>query len=234
MDQIAKTVARVASRASPPQRQTTCQPRCDACSEEEPQYWINLATEPTPEQRLAQLRTLWNDFEPYHPKLTIVLDRLECFVLGAGPLALVLAGNCGCGKTHLASAVFRYLLAGGRMMSEPDMVAHIQAGYSGQGESEMQVLDRLSVAELLVIDDVGTAHVRGESRTWIETIYWRLLDGRARRNRRAMLTTNLDIERLGARLGTRAMSRLMGMMGSKEDGYVDLFEVPDYRTRGWR
>ena len=234
MDQIAKTVARVASRARLSQQETTCHPKCDGYSEEERQYWINLATEPTPEQRLAQLRMLWNDFDPHHPQLTMALGRLECFVLGAGPLALVLAGNCGCGKTHLASAVFRYLVASGRMMSEPDMVAHIQAGYGGQGESEAQILDKLSAAEMLVIDDVGTAHVRGESRTWIESIYWRVLEGRARRNRRAMLTTNLDIERLGARLGTRAMSRLMGMMGSKEDGYVDLFEVPDYRTRGWR
>ncbi len=146
-------------------------------------------------------------------------------------VGLVLAGDCGCGKTHLARVIRDQ--CGCILVSEPELVQCIQAGYSGQGETEDHILARYRIVKGLILDDVGTAHVRAESRTWIEGIYWRLLDMRATRKLRTVITTNLELAGLGTRLGQRAMSRLMGMMGSME-GYVDMFGVPDYRARGWK
>jgi hypothetical protein len=86
---------------------------------------------------------------------------------------------------------------------------------------------------MLILDDVGTAHVRAESLEWLHGIYWRILDHRADTGRRTVITTNLTLAEVGVRIGPRAMSRLMGMMGSLDAGLVDL-TVSDYRLRGWR
>lgn len=145
--------------------------------------------------------------------------------------ALVLAGNTGCGKTHLARVILNicppHLVL---MVSEPDMLAAIKATYSGDG-NEGLVINNYKRAHLLIIDDVGTAHVKEQSRSWLHEIYWRIFDRRAERFLPTMLTTNLHD--LDSWLGKRALSRLLGMMGNKEN-YVDLFSVADYRRRDWK
>lgn len=177
----------------------------------------------------------WNSFDAYCPPLQKGKRQVFDFVRDPNRVGLVLAGDCGSGKSHLAKVIREQ--CGGIlkciMISEPDLVQYIQAGYSGQGETEDHIMARYQVAEGLILDDVGTAHVKAESRTWIEGIYWRLFDMRTTRKLRTVITTNLDLRGLGARLGQRAMSRMMGMMGDM-GSYVDLFGVPDYRTRGWR
>jgi len=156
------------------------------------------------------------------------------FVNKTGPLGLVLSGGRGVGKTHLARVVANFMQLRCVMVAECDLVARIQASYSGSGEPEETIIGRLRRAEFLVIDDLGTAHVRAESQTWIEGIYWRILDRRYERKLPTMVTTNLDLAQIGLRIGDRAMSRLMGMMESRDAGLVDLSGVGDWRLRGWQ
>ena len=151
--------------------------------------------------------------------------------------ALILAGGYGTGKTHLARVVVHCYgdIVGVRMVGEPDMIAHIRASYGGDGPDEGMLIAGLRRSMLLVLDDVGTAHVRAESQTWLEDIYWRIFDRRAEMRLPVLITTNLELKPLGQRLGGKAFSRLTGMMGGKEammENYVDLFGVADYRLRG--
>jgi DNA replication protein DnaC len=178
---------------------------------------------------------LWLGFDAYCPKLVAAKRRVaewfnEGFDRGE---ALVLAGSYGSGKTHLARVVLGacepHLV---HMISEPDLVANIRATYDGDG-SEKLIIAQYRRARLLILDDVGTAHVTEKSKPWLEDVYWRILDRRAEMGLPTMLTTNLSLYELGQRLGGRALSRLQGMMGG-EDGYVDMFGVADYRMRGWQ
>jgi len=174
----------------------------------------------------------WRGFDAYCPALQAAQQKAIEFVTQNNPAALVLSGPPGTGKSHLAGVIRAQLSAD--LVAEPDLVAKIQSGYSGEGETEDKILIKYKMAHALILDDVGTAHVRPESLSWIEGIYWRLLDRRAQMGLKTVITTNLSLRQLRHRLGERATSRLMGMMGTREDGYVDLFDVSDYRVRGWR
>lgn len=163
---------------------------------------------------------------------------------------LVLAGDTGSGKTSLARIV--YQAAGGNtpftdqqngewvtarravMYSEPDLLEDIRSGYgSGDGaKKEAGILRVCRMAQTLILDDVGAAYVKPESQAWYEDIMWRLLNERASGGRKTMLTTNLSPTDLKIRIGKRANSRLKEILAGAEF-YVMMFNVPDYREKGW-
>jgi DNA replication protein DnaC len=177
---------------------------------------------------------LWLGFDAYNENLKYAKRRVaEWFNEGwdSGE-ALVLAGGYGSGKTHLARVVLSTCMPHMVVMiSEPDMLANIRATYDGDGTEKM-IMGNYRRAPLLIIDDVGTAHVKDNSRGWLEDIYWRILDRRSEINTPLLMTTNLSLYELGQWIGGRALSRLQGMMGDNGN-FVDLFGVDDYRTRGW-
>lgn len=194
-----------------------------------------MTRSPTSNGRSSATYDAWLGFETYHPKLEKARRRVgewynDGFDRGH---ALVLAGSYGCGKTHLARVVMGacepHLVL---MIGEPDMLANVKATYGGDG-SEGLVIANYRRAPLLIIDDVGTAHVKPDSRTWLEEIYWRIFDRRAELGLPTLITTNLSFYELGQWIGGRALSRLQGMMGDQEN-YVDMFGVGDYRVRGWK
>ena len=176
----------------------------------------------------------WLGFDAYCAKLAKAKKRVaqwynDEFDQGR---ALVLAGDCGSGKTHLARAVLHFCPTHMTLMiAEPDMLANIKATYSGNG-SEGLVIGNYRRAQCLIIDDLGTAHVKRDSQTWLEDIYWRIFDRRSELKLPMLITTNLPWAELEKRLGKRATSRLQGMMTRDRDSYVDMFGVDDYRQRG--
>jgi DNA replication protein DnaC len=147
-------------------------------------------------------------------------------------VCVVLYGNPGSGKTHMANVVVQhfqdplYI----RLISEPDLLSNIKETYGGNG-SEARIIGNLRNMERLIIDDVGAARVKNDSLPWLHDIYWRLLDGRLERGRSLLITTNLSQNELAVRLGPRASSRLVGLLGD-ESNYVDMTSVPDYRRNG--
>lgn len=160
------------------------------------------------------------------------------------PGAIVLAGGYGCGKTSLAKLVLMFSggplpkmewrSGGGEVIynasfySEPDLLSKIKTGYSdGAGDA---IIKRIKKSELLILDDIGAAYVKDESARWYEDIMWRCFDGRA--NKKTLITTNLTPLDLQSRVGGRCWSRLKEMMGTP-DRWVSMFNVPDYRNRGF-
>jgi len=174
---------------------------------------------------------IWRGFQFYDDRLLQAKRQLVDWYndgLDRGE-ALVLAGPPGTGKTHLAYVVLAAYGAPHQsfMIGEPDLVANVRASYDGEG-SERMIMAQYRRAPLLILDDLGTAYVKQPE--WIQDIYWRILDRRAELKLATLITTNLDMPALSDRLGGRAYSRLMGMLGN-EANYVNLFGLDDYRLR---
>lgn len=140
---------------------------------------------------------------------------------------LVLQGEPGTGKTHLAYAIAAQALADGRPVyahTVPDMLDLLRSSYKDDGYE--RTLAGLRQVEMLVLDDLGAEH-----RTdWAgETLYQVINDRYAHRLPLVLTTNNLD----GAATG-RIASRLHEGVLAK-DGWVKLLTLPcgDYRpTRG--
>lgn len=179
----------------------------------------------------------------WHPSLGEVTRRVASWhKQEAG--GLVLAGGTGCAKTTIARIVLHAVggpipvidWSSGRaesvrnavFSSEPDLLEDIRRGYNTGGEAH--IVGACQRAKLLILDDVGAGYVREESQRWYEDILWRILNERA--NKKTLLTTNLAPPELQARIGARAWSRLKEMLGSS-DNYVGMFDIPDYRGKGW-
>ena len=159
---------------------------------------------------------------------------------------LVLWGGFGAGKTHLARAADRTLLASGwvgNFYDSPAWVKRIQSFYGVKAEPDAQ--DR-SFSDWLgrpyfILDDLGTEHVRAESLGWLQECLFLLVNGAERTGLSLLITTNLPpavvapdgavtSRPLADRVGGKVWSRLAGLCGA--DGFVDLSGVTDYRLRG--
>ena len=168
----------------------------------------------------------------------------------ASEAGLLLMGPCGTGKTHLAIAALKELIARGHdalFYDYRDLLKEIQASYSAeQPASEMSVLDPVLRAEILLLDDLGAS----KPSAWALETIGHILTTRYNEKRVTLLTTNyLDgpddpeaaIRRakskfpsgegfsssredaLAERIGTRIRSRLYEMCRT-----VEIY-APDFR-----
>jgi DNA replication protein DnaC len=132
---------------------------------------------------------------------------------------IVLRGNTGCGKTHLAVAMIQGQNAfKARFITVPDLLLKIRSSFSGGSESEDEIISRYSEIPVLVLDDLGAEKI---SEFAITTLYI-ILDRRIRECRKTIITTNLSKEEIEATFGARIASRLAGMENIK-------INMPDYR-----
>jgi DNA replication protein DnaC len=146
---------------------------------------------------------------------------------------LVLAGNPGWGKTHLAVCACNYRidhpdlrLPGFSFVNVPNMLAHLRAGYEedSDGSYEERIQGYLLVP-LLVVDDVGA-----ESGTaWAHEQLYRVLNHRYIEAMETIITTNVPIVSLGSRIGDRLLDERSGLVK------VHDLRIPSIRSgRTWR
>ena len=175
----------------------------------------------------------WEAFNwDHHPKLReakpIIVDWYN-ELPDSG--ALVLAGNVGCGKTHIAQALAD-LYGRWRISSyeEVELVKKIQSTYGDKSQSEESIMRLLLRSSLLILDDLGTYQTNNPQ--WIGNIYNRIFnDYLTVQNKPILITTNMPMfgtNSIEARIGARSFSRLCDALGEKKR-YVDLFDVQDYR-----
>lgn len=162
-------------------------------------------------------------------------DRLD---LGG---AIILAGHCGCGKTHLARAIYDLYGYGAIYLNEVEMVSKIQASFGGAGGQSLEsITNYTNRARLIIYDDLGAYET--DNGQWMQNIYMKLFSDRYEAGKATFITTNLknvDTDSEGQvfspltnRLGQRVYSRLMGAVGEMKY-FIDLFGVPDYRLRNF-
>lgn len=199
-----------------------------------------------------------SDGRSYTPEAARALKQAklqaECFARdypGSGESGLLLMGNAGAGKTHLAIAILRELLKRGHsgyFCEYGKLLREIQNSYNAASQAtEMFILEPVLKTEVLVIDDLGVI----KPSDWVRDVIGFILNTRysdasqdLSHRRCTIITTNyLDELRdkpapardpggrtvvvredtLADRIGARTRSRLYEMCRT-----VELI-VPDFR-----
>ena len=144
---------------------------------------------------------------------------------------LMFQGTSGVGKTHLAVAVLRELIARGFeciFFDYQTLLERIRAGYNPTaGASERAAYQAALDTEILLLDDLGSHRVT----EWVEDTVTAIINHRYNNKKALIVTTNLPDEALGdtkreaptsksnyrvrdmlsERIGSRAHSRLFEM-----------------------
>jgi DNA replication protein DnaC len=119
---------------------------------------------------------------------------------------LVLTGNYGCGKTHLAAAIANRRVDLGNpppmFLVVPDLLDHLRASFSPQSYVSFdRRFEAVRDSQLLILDDLGT-----ESATpWAREKLFQLLNHRYTARLPTVITTSKPIEELEPRLASRML-----------------------------
>lgn len=138
---------------------------------------------------------------------------------------LLFTGLTGTGKTHLACGIANVVMADHLSTvafgTASDFGREIRSTYGRQrnDRSELQVMQALRAADLLILDDVG-AQLGSDHEM---QMLFDIIDGRWREERAMIVTSNLTRDELKKYAGTRAMDRLL------DRGTVVAFDWPSHR-----
>lgn len=173
------------------------------------------------------------DFEPSNPSLRSALEKAMSYCAGYPHLGhdeglgLLLTGDNGVGKTHLAVAVLRELVgskgASGQFWDFHELIREIRNSYDQETKTtELQVLEPVVSVDILVLDDLGAWKMTD----WMVDTLFYILNGRYMEKRATLITTNFQdappeaaqkgdafrrSEFLVDRIGQRLRSRLQEM-----------------------
>jgi DNA replication protein DnaC len=135
---------------------------------------------------------------------------------------LVLLGDYGCGKTHLAAAIAGRCLEAGMAVFfavVPDLLDHLRATFAPEsGASYDEVFEQVRRAPMLVLDDLG-AH---SSRPWAEEKLFQIVNYRYLERLPTVITGNFRPDEIERRLSSRIWD---GQLSN-----VLMIEAPDYRS----
>jgi DNA replication protein DnaC len=183
----------------------------------------------------------WNNFDADHYQLKNARRMLATwynnyFVNGNKAVrGIILAGNCGSGKTHLAQAIRDMHKLRVIYWPEIDLIGAIQNSFNNrQARSKDEIIGEIRRTELFIFDDLGAYETKGKEETeaWMRSIYLDLFDWRCDQGKPLLITTNLTRAEIFPRVGERVASRILGAINEKAY-YVDMFNVPDYRLKNY-
>lgn len=114
---------------------------------------------------------------------------------------IILQGEAGTGKSHLAFAIIKYLSEATKeiaiFINVTDLLMKIKSDFS----QEEFLVNKIASAKFLVLDDLGME----KDSDWSFSILYNILNKRAN----TIVTTNLTAEEIQKRYGRPFMSRLM-------------------------
>lgn len=129
---------------------------------------------------------------------------------GEQPRGLLLLGQVGSGKTHLAAAAANRLLQKGRsvlFIVVPDLLDELKSGFGGDETTGQDLLRRAKRVEVLVLDDLGTHNMSD----WTRGVLFAILNFRLNEGLTTIATSNFDETALKEALGLRSFSRLVAL-----------------------
>lgn len=152
---------------------------------------------------------------------------------------LVLYGTAGCGKTHMATAIFRELVRkrviivehnyhdeptwkkNGLVITAPDLLLQIRQVFNGNSKkTEADIVHQYSQVEYLLLDDLGAE----KTSEWSISTLYTIIDERYREVRPTIVTTNLTLDEIAKQISPRIASRL-------SQGKILKLNLPDYRKK---
>jgi DNA replication protein DnaC len=137
---------------------------------------------------------------------------------------LVLLGQTGCGKTHLAAAIAGYRLDAGDAVcfaNVPDLLDELRATFApGAPERFDAAFARLREVPVLVLDDLGAQ----QSSAWAEEKLYQVLNHRHLGRLPTVITTNCELSKMEARVASR--------LADLQVSTVHEITAPDYRLGG--
>jgi DNA replication protein DnaC len=116
---------------------------------------------------------------------------------------LVLSGNHGTGKTHLAVAIANHRLDHGReavFIVVPDLLDRLRATFSPSSEVTYdELFESARTTELLILDDLGAQ----SSTPWAQEKLYQIINERYNRRLPTVITSNLRLDDMEMRLRSR-------------------------------
>lgn len=148
---------------------------------------------------------------------------------------LVLVGDVGRGKTHLAAAIKNYRDAHGEttlFMTVPDLLDYLRATYAPSSDVTYdRGFDAIRNAPVLVLDDYG-AH---SSTAWAEEKLFQLLNYRFNARLPTVITTNIRFdEPAQLQPGQQQELRIFSRLLDKDHSRVVRIDSPPYRRADLR
>jgi len=129
---------------------------------------------------------------------------------------LILAGDNGCGKTHLAVSIARRCLDEGMIVLfavVPDLLDYLRATFAPNAEETYdETFQKMREADVLILDDLGAE----QTTPWATEKLFQLLNYRYNGRKATVVTTNkvglagID-RRIRSRLGDRRLVRIITM-----------------------
>lgn len=142
-------------------------------------------------------------FSAYNDVLEKVFENVKRYAADPSNHNLILCGGNGVGKTHLACGIIRE--CGGLYMTVQRLLFMAESAMSFKAtESKIDMLDRISDAKMLVLDEVG----RGMQAERQQELVQYILDARYSKMKPTVLVSNLDKAELIKWLGQSVKDRL--------------------------
>lgn len=145
------------------------------------------------------------------------------------PISLLVIGNYGTGKSHLAVSATKEFMKMGKtalFIQVNKLFTKITSTWNKNSEmTESKLMDILSSVDLLVIDDFGAEFTEKDKTqiTWKVTKMNEIIDSRA--GRATIFTTNFTVSELSGMYGERDFSRMV------QDAEVIEMYGENYRLR---
>jgi DNA replication protein DnaC len=143
-----------------------------------------------------------------------------------GDTGLRMQGPVGCGKSHLAVAILREVIKkaySGLYYNSPDLMRDLRATIDRNSETtEDSLLEEVTSTDLLVFDDIGAEKMT----EYVLDRFYLIVNERYEMCKPIIVTTNLSLEDMEARLGKRITSRIIEMCAP-----IGPFPDEDWRRR---